>query len=203
MKKIIIFTLFSLLLIACKEREAVLKGRLMFGDCSTPAANMSIFISTDFQYSNYFSSKSNSDGRFEVNIKFRQFPYMNMDVGGVGRFLERIPFSEGVIDLGNVYLPPIPYKAVLKLKVDNPMTANDTLHYCTLDSVCTLPGPFVDGTVIDSFHTSNGFNSIYYGMTPEKSRFFYFNGNYQNRTTYYYETPYCNEDWVDLVIHIK
>jgi hypothetical protein len=187
----ILFSAVLLLSSKCNKKNTVpgvLKGRVMV-NCTTPYANKEVSVQAPAGFSKleYLEDANGNsvfytdeDGYFEITYVTKKVhegtlfaPYSAMT---------GIPLGEGQnLDIGEVILNGT-VNFVIKLQVNNPYTANDTLlirdfNGSSIYSQLRIPGPFQSG-IIDTVW-NEGFISypISYNKVPEFSFVYYFSNN--------------------------
>jgi hypothetical protein len=200
----------------CKDKEPVirtLKGRLM-NNCTAPYANGLVKLRNNTGGGASFSEDINgnkdfytdSNGYFEINYKSRgtlgtlYAPY---------KAIERIPIKneELVFDMGEVNLNGT-VNFVIKLEVNNPYTANDTLVLRDWNSTSAydrivIPGPFVAGIIDTVWKASYSSYPITYNEVPQLL-INYIRHPYtpEGSNSIYLDVPFCSTDLQEAILVI-
>ena len=202
MKNIKLFglSIVVLFLFACGKKDPyILKGRLIY-DCGTPVANLDkVELKTDGHEFLTTTSDENGYFSFAVTKGNRGTLRINKD-----RILEQIPLYGGKEkDLGDVYVGGT-IDLIVKLQVNNPHTANDTLIFWDLESndptaKIALPGPFTTG-IVDTFIDGYFPNfPVIYGESPRLGFGHYFHP-YTDIVYTDVNVSFCDMNEITLVI---
>jgi len=202
MKTIKIFglSIVVLLLFACGKKDPyIIKGRLIY-DCGIPVANLdNVELKTDGK--EFLTTTSDENGYFSFAVTKGNRGHLRINKDEI---LSLIPLYGGKEkDLGDVYVGGT-IDLIVKLQVNNPHTANDTLFYWDLESndptaKIALPGPFTTG-VVDTFIDGYFPNfPIFYGKSPRLD-FAYYYSNYDGGHYSEIDVSFCDMNEITLVI---
>ena len=208
----------SLLLVntSCKKNKkpGTVRGRIMV-NCTTPLPNHLVKMRTDWGGGASFVEDVNgnkefmtdSEGYFEINY-ITKGGEGTLNVSGYSNVLSKIPIGEGqVLDIGEVYLNG-KVNFIIKLQVNNPHTAQDTLFYYDWNYpqgaahwIKKIPGPFVSGIIDTVYNCSFMGYPLTYNQIPELSINHYIN-SYQNNSDIYIQVPFCSSMYPEAIITI-
>jgi hypothetical protein len=215
-KGITLFFIAVLLLSSkCNKKNTVpgvLKGRVMV-NCTTPYANKEVSVQAPAGFSKleYLEDANGNsvfytddDGYFEITYVTRKVhegtlfaPYSAMT---------GIPLGEGQnLDIGEVNLNGT-VNFVIKLQVNNPYSANDTLYYSNwsypnpTDIALKLAGPFQTGIIDTAINVPYTKVQIY-NEVPKLNMTYYMNNVADN--TVYFDTPLCSSSFGNVTFVIN
>lgn len=206
----VLIVFFTLIGCKNKNKEYTLEGRLM-SSCDLPASNKqmslyqeSITLTSNGGYLKDFTCDEN--GYFKVVYKAENSGKLSIRTNG--EILRGIP-SKKNLNIGKVYNNPPSVKFIVRLRVNNAYTANDTLYYYDWNYpqngashwVKKIAGPFQSG-IIDTVQNA-GYLSfpIEYEGNPFMRVNYYVN-SYQSNEDAIVFTPLCSGTFSEAVLVI-